>query len=144
MPDCTQHHIRVYYEDTDHGGVVYHANYLRFMERARTEMLRCMGFELDALERDPGIIFAVRRASLDFRAPARFNDHLRIESRLQAVTGARLQFEQGIFVDDRLLCKGDIEVVCLESGRFRPTALPRVLVEAAHIYLSSSKERKSV
>lgn len=144
MPDCNQHHIRVYYEDTDHGGVVYHANYLRFMERARTEMLRCMGFELDALERDPGIIFAVRRAMLDFRAPARFNDFLRIDSSLQAVTGARLQFQQTVFAEDRLLCAGEIEVVCLDSERFRPTALPRMLVEAARFYLSSSREAKFV
>jgi hypothetical protein len=74
--------VRVYYEDTDSGGVVYYANYLRFMERARTEWMRQLGFEQDALIRDKGILFAVRSASLDYLRPARFNDLLEVSVRL--------------------------------------------------------------
>lgn len=143
MPDCTVYHVRVYYEDTDHGGVVYHANYLRFMERARTEMLRCMGFELDILERDPGVVFAVRRAQLDFRFPARFNDHLRIETRLFALRAARLYFQQKIWVEDTCLCLGEIQVVSLDAKRFKPTPLPPAVLDAAKYYLDPlpAKER---
>ncbi|MCL5980701.1 MAG: tol-pal system-associated acyl-CoA thioesterase [Gammaproteobacteria bacterium] len=118
------HSVRVYYEDTDHGGVVYHANYLRFMERARTEMLRDCGFELDRLEQDDGVIFAVRRASLDFIAPARFNDLLRVETEMIAKGPVRMTFAQKIYHQERLLCRGEVEVVCLEASRFRPTAIP--------------------
>lgn len=143
MPDCANHHIRVYYEDTDHGGVVYHANYLRFMERARTEMLRCMGFELDALERDPGIVFAVRAAKLDYRQPARFNDYLRIATRLHVLRGARLHFHQDIWAGDRRLCTGEIEVVCLDAQRFRPVPLPAALADAARVYLSPTAVEES-
>ena len=74
--------VRVYYEDTDSGGVVYYANYLRFMERARTEWMRTLGFEQDALIRNPGILFAVRSASLEYLRPARFNDLLEVSVRL--------------------------------------------------------------
>ncbi|MHB0889239.1 tol-pal system-associated acyl-CoA thioesterase [Acidithiobacillus sp.] len=124
------HPVRVYYEDTDHGGVVYHANYLRFMERARTEMLRDCGFELDRLEQDDGVIFAVRRASLDFIAPARFNDLLRVETEITVKGAVRMIFAQKIYQQERLLCSGEVEVVCLEARRFRPTAIPARLAAA--------------
>ncbi|MBN2679991.1 tol-pal system-associated acyl-CoA thioesterase [Acidithiobacillus montserratensis] len=122
--------VRVYYEDTDHGGVVYHANYLRFMERARTEMLREKGYELDVLEQDPGILFVVRRAQLDFRAPARFNDLLQIKSVITRKTPVRMNFQQHIFNQNKLLCSGEIEVVCLEAKTFRPHVIPAVLLQA--------------
>ena len=88
--------IRVYYEDTDSGGVVYHANYLRFMERARTEWLRRLGFEQDRLRDEERVIFAVRRMELDFLAPARFNDALLVHTRLAAQRRASLLFEQSV------------------------------------------------
>ncbi len=121
-------YVRVYYEDTDHGGVVYHANYLRFMERARTEMLREKGYELDMLEQNAGIIFAVRRARLDFRAPARFNDLLRIESTVLKKTPVRMHFQQHVFVEEKRLCSGEVEVVCLEANTFRPQVIPAELL----------------
>lgn len=121
--------IRVYYEDTDHGGVVYHANYLRFMERGRTEMLREMGFELDRVEREFGVIFAVRRATLEFIAPARFNDYLRVETTLESLRGVRSHYQQEIYCEQALLCRGRIEVVSLDAVRFKPVALPSVLVQ---------------
>lgn len=130
MTQCDRFPIRVYYEDTDHGGVVYHANYLRFMERARTEMLRCMGFELDQLERDEGIIFAVHRAAVDFRSPARFNDLLTVQTHIDQTSTVRVQFGQSILRDGQALCEGKIEVVCLDARAFRPRAIPAPLREA--------------
>lgn len=122
--------VRVYYEDTDHGGVVYHANYLRFMERARTEMLREKGYELDELEQDPGILFVVRRAQLDFRAPARFNDLLQIKSIITRKTPVRMNFQQHISTKQQHLCSGTVEVVCLEAKTFRPHVIPAELLQA--------------
>ncbi|MGC9239440.1 MAG: tol-pal system-associated acyl-CoA thioesterase [Acidithiobacillus sp.] len=122
-----RHQVRVYYEDTDHGGVVYHANYLRFMERARTEMLRTLGFSLDALERDEGVVFAVRRADLDYLAPARFNDLLDILTRVQRQSPTRTFFVQEVRCERGLLCRGDIEVVSLRADSFRPTPIPKAL-----------------
>ncbi|MEY2342500.1 tol-pal system-associated acyl-CoA thioesterase [Acidithiobacillus sp. IBUN Pt1247-S3] len=122
--------VRVYYEDTDHGGVVYHANYLRFMERARTEMLRERGLELDRLEREDGVVFAVRRASLDFRAPARFNQLLQIETQISEVRPLRMRFVQRVAHADRLLCRGEIEVACLSAADFRPTPIPGHVLHA--------------
>ena len=78
--------VRVYYEDTDSGGVVYYANYLKFMERARTEWLRALGFEQDQLIEEEGVIFAVRRAEVDFIAPGRFNDALQVSATTHGAT----------------------------------------------------------
>ncbi|ATX81940.1 acyl-CoA thioester hydrolase [Mariprofundus ferrinatatus] len=112
--------IRVYYEDTDHGGVVYYANYLKFMERARSEFLRTAGLELDAIEADFGVMFAVTEAHLLYHAPALFNDILEVESSLTSMRGARIAFEQKIYrkSDRKLLTSGDIHLACLtREGR---------------------------
>jgi acyl-CoA thioester hydrolase len=88
--------VRVYYEDTDCGGVVYYANYLRFMERARTEWLRALGFEQDVLATQHGVIFAVRSVALDFNRPARFNDLLRVSAGVVERRAASLTFAQEV------------------------------------------------
>jgi len=124
--------IRVYYEDTDAGGVVFYANYLRFMERARTEWLRSLGFEQDALMRDPGVLFAVRRTEVDYLTPGRFNDLLKVSSRVVQLRGATLTFEQRIVSDDdaqRELCRGRVTVACLDSDSMRPTRIPSAIRE---------------
>jgi acyl-CoA thioester hydrolase len=115
--------VRVYYEDTDHGGVVYYANYLKFMERARTEWLRSLGFEQDRLI-DGGFIFAVRSARLEFIRPARFNDSLEVTASVAERSRVSLTFWQRILRGDELLCEGHIKVVCLDPEKFRPKALP--------------------
>jgi len=127
--------IRVYYEDTDAGGVVFYANYLRFMERARTEWLRSLGFEQDALMDDPGIVFAVRRTEVDYLLPARFNQLLSVQTRIADVAGARIDFAQQIVreEDQQTLCKGLITVACLSAGSLRPARIP------ADIYQQISK-----
>ncbi len=120
--------VRVYYEDTDSGGVVYHSNYLNFMERARTEWLRSLGFEQDELMTNQQCIFAVHSMQLKFRRPAKFNELLLIQSRITTVSGASFEFEQKIMRDDELLCDAVVKIACLNSNRFRPMAIPPQLL----------------
>lgn len=125
--------VRVYYEDTDAGGVVYHANYLRFMERARSEWLRHLGFEQDALISTHGLLFVVRTAALTFRRPARFNDRLVVEVRLISRRAAELRFDQAVLRavegdGEELVCAGAIGVACLDSERLRPRRIPQFLL----------------
>ncbi len=125
--------VRVYYEDTDSGGVVYHANYLRFMERARTEWLRALGFEQDRLAGEEGIIFAVRSLSIDYRAPARFNDALEVRSSLRELRRASMLFHQRIVRADgpeRELCSATVSIACVSTAAMRPAAIPPVILEA--------------
>lgn len=128
--------IRVYYEDTDAAGVVFYANYLRFMERARTEWLRALGFEQDVLREREGIVFAVRQVRLDYRSPARFNEELRVHTWITAVGGASLEFAQLIerASDASLCCEGQVRIACLDVHGLRPHRLPAILktrIEAA-------------
>ncbi|MES9830326.1 MAG: tol-pal system-associated acyl-CoA thioesterase [Candidatus Thiodiazotropha sp.] len=122
--------IRVYYEDTDAGGVVYYANYLKFMERARTEWLRSLGFEQDLLRQQDGIIFAVRQVELGYHAPARFNDNLEVNARLSQKGRASLTFFQEVVrpSDSQLLCRGTIKIACVNMETMRPTPIPKKLL----------------
>ncbi|EIC30506.1 MULTISPECIES: tol-pal system-associated acyl-CoA thioesterase [Methylomicrobium] len=119
--------IRVYYEDTDAGGVVFHSNYLNFFERARTEMLRAFGHEQDALRADYGIIFVVRSLQVDYLKPARFNDLLLVGARLTEAKKASLVFEQKITRGDDILCKGIFRIACLDANAMTPKAIPQHL-----------------
>ena len=122
--------VRIYYEDTDSGGVVYYANYLKFMERARTEWLRARGFEQDVLLRDRRVLFAVRTLSMDYHRPARFNDLLEVVSRVAEVGGASLTFAQSIRRADstEVLCGARVKVACIDAENFRARRLPRQLM----------------
>ncbi len=121
--------VRVYYEDTDSGGVVYYANYLKFMERARSEWLRSLGFEQDRLIEEDNVIFAVRRVEVDFHAPARFNDALRVSVRLMQQKKASMTFLQEIKEEKsgQLLCSGSVQIASIAADRFRPCAIPEHL-----------------
>ncbi len=125
--------VRVYYEDTDSGGVVYYANYLKFMERARTEWLRSHCFEQDTLARDQGALFVVRSVNVDYLRPARFNDLLAVHSRVVRAGGASLVFEQEITRAGEaveLLCRGRVKVACIDTETCKPRSIPRrVLAE---------------
>ena len=123
--------VRVYYEDTDAAGIVYYANYFRFMERARTEWLRHLGYEQDDLRRDHGIVFVVRRAEADYREPARFNDLLWVTGELVDHGRSALTIRQEVLRqrDDKLLCLGEVGLVCIDIERFRPKAIPREILE---------------
>lgn len=123
--------LRVYYEDTDSGGVVYYANYLKFMERARTEWLRSYGIEQDQLTRDQGVIFAVRAVSLEFLKPARFNDQLRVSVRVLEQGRASLTFEQEVRRDGEepgTLCTASVRTACLDALSFRPRPIPEPML----------------
>lgn len=114
--------LQVHYEDTDMGGIVYHANYLRFIERARGQWVRGLGIDQRAL-REQGIVFVVRQVECDFLAVARFEDVLTVETRVQDVTGARLKLEQVVLRDRQVVFTARVTVVSMElSGR--PTRLP--------------------
>lgn len=124
--------VRVYYEDTDSGGMVYHANYLRYMERARTEWLRDLGVEQDALRRSEGVLFAVHSVRLEFIRPALFNDYLQVSAIPVKWGRASLAFEQHIRRGEELLCEGVVKVACLDVASFRPRPIPRVISAEIH------------
>lgn len=120
--------IRVYYEDTDSGGVVYYANYLKFMERARTEWLRALGFEQDELLAQHGVIFAVRSAAVEFLKPARFNDLLQVSVILGRPGRASVTVQQRVQRGDTVLCEGEVKIACLTAKTFTPCAMPEAIV----------------
>jgi acyl-CoA thioester hydrolase len=119
--------IRVYYEDTDAGGVVYYANYLKFMERARTEYLRSFGFEQDQLKQEQGVIFAVHSLSVQYKKPAIFNEELIVNTRITTLGKASLTFTQIISSNDKdiTLCDAEVKVACLNAENFTPAAMPQ-------------------
>ena len=104
--------------------MVYHANYLKFMERARTEWLRSLGFEQTELKTEMGVIFVVRGLKLQYRRPARFNDSLSVVTRLIRAGRSLLEFEQTIQRGDELLTAATIEVVCVDADQFKPVSIP--------------------
>jgi len=122
---------RIYWEDTDGGGIVYYANYLRFLERARTEWLRRRGIVQSALARDPGVIFAVVSIQLEYRKPARLDDLLYIGCRPGQDGAATLVFQQDIRRDSaagELLVEGTARVACLDAATMRPRRLPPAIL----------------
>ena len=119
--------IRVYYEDTDSGGVVYYANYLKFMERARTEWLRGEGFEQDELIANEKVIFAVRSVQADYLSPARFNEEIVVNTCLIKKGKASITVEQSIKREDDVLCKAVIKIACLNAENFTPAVMPKNL-----------------
>lgn len=114
--------IRVYYEDTDLAGIVYYANYLKFIERGRSEWLREMGLDQGAMQRE-GMVFVVRRVEADYHAPARFEDLLAVESALRSIGGSRIVMDQRVLCDGRLLFSAVVTLVCI-NGQGRPLRVP--------------------
>lgn len=129
--------VRVYYEDTDSGGVVYYANYLKFMERARTELLRNIGFEQDQLQQELGIIFAVHSANIQYKKPARFNDELNVITSIASLGKASIDFSQSICLQNSnhevsssgLLSVAEIKIACLNAKKFTPQVIPASIIE---------------
>ena len=126
---------RVYWEDTDGGAIVYYANYLRFLERSRTEWLRAQGHSQLALAREPGILFTVVSIQVDYRAPARLDDELEITCEPRPEGAASLRFAQRIYRTAgaqraALLIEAQVRVACVDAGSLRPRRLPRFLREA--------------
>ena len=116
--------VRVYYEDTDASGVVYYANYLKFMERARTEWLAALGFPLAVFEREHGVVFVVHRCEIDFRQPARLNDALAVTVEVEQRGASRLVARQEVRRDETVLASALITLACVDAARWRPVRIP--------------------
>ncbi|SHJ32993.1 acyl-CoA thioester hydrolase [Shimia gijangensis] len=122
--------IRVYYEDTDMAGIVYYANYLRYIERGRSEWVRDNGMDQNAMKAD-GVVFAVRRVEADYLMPAHLDDELVVETTVQSVTAARMMMEQHVKRGEEILFHAIVTVVCIgESGQ--PTRLPAKVRQMVH------------
>ncbi len=119
--------IRVYFQDTDAGGVVYHASYVNFMERARTEWLRSCGYSNAGLMQAFGMLFVVRAIKLEYLKPALLDDMLTATASLQELGRSRLLLRQTIVRDGVVLTSGEVELVCVEKESFRPMRIPEVL-----------------
>ena len=116
--------VRVYFEDTDSGGIVYYASYLKFMERARTEWLRGRGIDVEELARKDRVLFAVRSLELDYRQPARLSDALRVSVVLERARRASLELRQEVIREDQPLCAGRLRLACLDADTLRPRKIP--------------------
>ncbi|MDO5658573.1 MAG: tol-pal system-associated acyl-CoA thioesterase [Paracoccus sp. (in: a-proteobacteria)] len=120
------HHlpVRVYYEDTDLAGIVYYANYLKFIERGRTEWVRELGIDQNRLKDEQGLVFAVRRVEADYLAPARFDDLLRVNTAPAQIGNARIEVAQTVTRDDRLLFQARVTMVCVSTATMRAARVP--------------------
>jgi len=137
------HRCRVYYEDTDAGGIVYYVNYLKFMERARTERLRDLGFAQSTLVGE-GLLFVVHSSEARYHAPARLDDELLISAQVMELNRASLRFRQQVrrATDDALLCEGQFLVACVRADNLKPRAIPEAL-RAAFAGLSGAGTAKA-
>lgn len=117
--------VRVYYEDTDSGGVVYHSNYLNFMERARTEWLRALGLEQTYLRDELAIVFVVHSVEIAFKKPAKFNDLLLVSSNLEKLGRSSMVFDQKITKDNQLLVEAQVKLACVSNTTFKPSVIPQ-------------------
>jgi len=119
--------VRVYWEDTDAGGVVYYANYLKFMERCRTEWLRFLGVDQYRLRFERQLQFAVVDVAVNFLRPAVLNDEILVTAELERLSGATISFKQTIMRDDMQLIDASTRVACIDSGTLKPRAIPKDL-----------------
>ncbi len=125
--------VRVYYEDTDTGGVVYYANDLKFFERARTEWLRSAGISQQLMTEQENVMFVVKSTAIDYHAPAKLDDHLEVSVTVERIGRASVNFSQAASRTSgsgpELLCSGQIRVGCIDAASLRPTAIPPAVLE---------------
>jgi acyl-CoA thioester hydrolase len=121
--------VRVYWEDTDAGGVVFYANYLKFFERARTEWLRSLGVQQQALREATGAIFIVTDTALRYRQPARLDDALQVTVVVDDFRPASMKLSQQAKRGDTLLCEGEIRIGCVDARNFRPCRIPNAITQ---------------
>lgn len=119
--------IRVYFQDTDAGGVVYHASYVNFMERARTEWLRTFGYSNAGLLKEFGVMFVVRKLELNYLKPALLDDMLDVTAQTKEVGRSRVTLLQNVTRGDEVLTEGEIHLVCVAADTFKPVSVPEVL-----------------
>ena len=120
--------VRVYYEDTDAGGIVYYGNYLKFMERARTEWLRSYGIDVARLADTDRLMFTVRTITLDFLKPARLSDNLDVSVALGRMRKVSVELEQAVVRAGDVLCTGQVQLACVDVDTLKPKAMPKTLV----------------
>lgn len=120
--------VRVYYEDTDAAGMVYYANYLKFMERARTEWLRQLGFQQSRMVEEQGVAFVARSAAVEYLKSARLDDLLEIDTRVESVGRAQVVFDQRVLRGAEVLATGMMRIACVDPARGRPCAMPPALL----------------
>ena len=125
--------VRVYFEDTDSGGVVYHANYLKFMERARTEWLRSLGLNQIKLKKEDKVMFVVRKIDIQYRMPSRFDDELLIQTECFKTTDYSIMLKQNILRDKQKITEGKVEIVCINSDLFKPVRIPKIAKQLMEI-----------
>jgi len=125
-----QWQIRVYFEDTDTGGVVFYVNYLKFFERARTELLRACGADQSAVAKNDGDLFVVRSTAVNYQSPARLDDLLVVDSTITRLGRASVDFEQSVRRGDTVLAQGTVRVGCVGRDSFRPAELPAPVRQA--------------
>ena len=119
--------MRVYYRDTDAGGVVFHANYFSFMECARTELLQSQGFDLGELARRDRVLFLVHSAQIAYHKPALLNDLLTVTARVKQVGRARLEFDQAVMRGEEVLASAQLSLACVSAKSYRPVAVPEAI-----------------
>lgn len=119
--------VRVYFQDTDAGGVVYHASYVNFMERARTEWLRTHGYSNAGLMKEFGVVFVVRSLRLDYLKPALLDDLLEVTAQIKEIGRSRLNLLQSVRRDGEVLAEGEVHLVCVSVESFKPVSVPEVL-----------------
>lgn len=129
---ATELTLRVYYEDTDTGGVVYYANYLKFFERARTEWLRGLGLDQRMLAIQEQMLFVVKHATIDYQEPARLDDTLVIRTQVERLGASVIQFAQQALRDRAVLVRAQIQVCAVHAGHFKPMRIPSSLRELLH------------
>ena len=124
------HQFRVYYEDTDAGGVVYHANYLNFLERTRTEWLRSNGLEQSLMREQSNVILAIRKMDIDYLMPAKLDDLLTIATEVESYSKVSMWVNQEIRVGDVLMVKAKVQIVSLNAEKFKPMRFPQQYLQA--------------
>ena len=127
-PAAFSHALRVYWEDTDAGGIVCYANYLKFFERARTEWLRAAGFGQQAMAEAEGAMFVVTHARIRYLSPARLDDTLQVTVQPIDIGRASMQITQAAWRDTTVLCDGQIQIACVDRGTFRPRRIPTDII----------------
>jgi acyl-CoA thioester hydrolase len=130
LPVQHRHPVRVYWEDTDAGGVVFYANYLKFFERARTEWLRALGFEQQRLKDAEGVMFVVTDTAVRYLRPARLDDQLMLTVAVRHAARASMAIAQQAWRGDALLAEGEIRIGCVDAGTFRPQRIPKAILES--------------
>ncbi|MDD4912548.1 MAG: tol-pal system-associated acyl-CoA thioesterase [Sideroxydans sp.] len=119
--------VRVYFQDTDAGGVVYHSNYVNFMERARTEWLRTFGYSNAGMMKELGVVFVVRSMKLDYLKPAVLDDLLTVTAQVKEIGRSRVTLFQTVLRGDELLTEGEVHLVCVNVQTFKPVSVPEVI-----------------